>query len=69
MSRANKVLLHELAGYIQKTTEPTRATAPTGSAASIALQIKLESHLSSLGNGVLLCSTRILNLSADNTMQ
>jgi hypothetical protein len=54
-------LLHELAGHVQETTETSARAATRGAAsAQLALHVELESHLSSLRNGILLSSTGIL---------
>lgn len=56
-------LFHELRGHVEKSAEAARATTTTTggtTSASLALQIELECHLSSLSNSILLRSSWVL---------
>ena len=60
-SLPRKTLLHEFAGHVEKTPEASGAAARScTSSAHLTLHVELESHLSGLGNSILLVSTRIL---------
>lgn len=61
-SLPRKTLLHEFASHVEKTPEASGGAAARSctSSAHLALHVELESHLSGLGNSILLVSARIL---------
>jgi DNA-directed RNA polymerase specialized sigma54-like protein len=60
MGIGQRSLAEEFASQVQQAT-CTSSTTTAATATHLALHVELQSHLSSLSNGILLCSARVLS--------